>query len=115
MVYAFTETEKKKIEKMGIMVIQFKRELRRRERTIDAWRKLVRWANNVVDKLRELADKVCQIFDEVRYTIEELVFYAQGRNGSRYKMVRTISKCTGIERHCIWKMTRPAYLARNHC
>lgn len=115
MVYAFTEAEKKKIEKTGIMVIQFKCELKMVEKCAEVCRKAIRLFNDAVNKICELVDKFRQLLDDVRYAIEELVFRARGRNSSRYKMVRIISKCTGIERHCVWKMTRPVYLARSRC
>lgn len=73
MIYAFTEVEKEQIESSGMMVVEFKRNLR----MIESMGKAVSHA--------------------------------------WYKAVKTLSKCTGLEKREVWKMTRHTRLARSCC
>lgn len=119
MVLAFTEAEKAKIESSGMMVIEFKRNLKRINHTCKA----VFFALNEISKaagiLMEAIHVFCEKFDEaiddLKLAIEEIKKKVGYSNSRRYKVVKILSKCTGIEKKSIWKMTRHTYLARSCC
>lgn len=112
MVYAFSEEEKQKIEIDGLKVVEFKRYLRDFKIACDAIAELllkIKSALNLVYEIVEnFIDNLCLVAEEIneafgRYTT------------SRYKVVKALSKCTGIEKQNIWKMTRHTRLARSCC
>ena len=119
MVLAFTEAEKAKIESSGMMVIEFKRNLKRINHTCKA----VFFALNEISKaagiLMEAIHVFCEKFDEamedLELFIEEIKEKVGYSNSRRYKFVSILSKCTGIEKKSIWEMTRHMYLARSCC
>ena len=99
MVLAFTEAEKAKIESSGMMVIEFKRNLKRINHTCKA----------------VFCEKFDEAMDDLKLAIEEIKKKVGYSNSWRYKVVKILSKCTGIEKKSIWKMTRHTYLARSCC
>ena len=116
MVYAFTETEKFQIENNGMMVVEFKRELRSIERLSKAViHDLMEMAKNIGYFIRVFIEKFNEMLDELSFffvLIQENLGYSNSR---RYKMVKILSKCTGIEKKSIWKMTRHIHFARSCC
>lgn len=109
-IYAGT---KKEIEKNGVMVIEFKRQMISTEKVLnnvsnvlqELMRKIINVINPIVEKLCEIFDKIRLIIDEVR----EITGYQTSR---RYKLCKILSKYTGIEKRKLWKMTRHPWLAR---
>lgn len=86
MIYAFSEEQKKEIEKSGVMVIEV-----------------------------NLAEKMDDVFDKVSFVIEEFCNKYEKKTSRRYQVVKLLSKCTGIEKLCIWNMNRHTFLARSCC
>lgn len=119
MVYAFTEAEKKQIESRGMMVIEFKRNLR----MIESISKAVSHAWNELMKLAEMVGKVCydvckkfnEAIDDIRLVLEEITEKCDYPTSRRYRVVKILSKCTGLEKREIWRMTRRSHLARSCC
>lgn len=119
MVLAFTEAEKAKIESSGMMVIEFKRNLKR----INHIYKAIALALDEISKaygiLMEVIHVFCEKFyeamDDLKLAIEEIKKKAGYSNSWRYKVVKILSKCTGIEKKSIWKMARRTHLARSCC
>ena len=116
MVLAFTEAEKAQIESSGMMVIEFKRNLNHTCKGISL---ALNEISKTVGILMEVIHVFCEKFDEamedLKLFIEEIKEKVGYSNSQRYKFVSILSKCTGIEKKSIWKMTRHTYRARNCC
>lgn len=112
MVFAFSEEEKKQIESCGCFVVEFKMVLKRVKK---AYENIL----ECIEQIKKAAYKVGKIvrnfLDDLSFVIENINHNLNMKTSFRYKMVYVISKCTGIERKCVWKMIRPAYLARSRC
>lgn len=119
MVLAFTEAEKAQIESNGMMVIEFKRNLKRIDHTCKAISLALNEISKAAGILMEVIRVFCEKFDEamedLKLFIEEIKEKVGYSNSRRYKFVSILSKCTGIEKKSIWKMTRHTYLARSCC
>ena len=119
MVLAFTEAKKAKIESSGMMVIEFKRNLKRINHTCKAIALALDEISKAVGILMEAIHVFCEKFDEamddLKLAIEEIKEKVGYSNSWRYKVVKILSKCTGIEKKSIWKMTRRTHLARSCC
>lgn len=119
MVYAFTEAEKKQIESCGMMVVEFKRNLRMIESmskaVYRAWDRLIELAKTVGKVLYEVCNKFNEAIDDIRLAFEEIRDSYDYSTSRRYKVVKILSKCTGLEKKEVWKMTRHTRLARSCC
>lgn len=119
MIYAFTEMEKKQIESRGMMVIEFKRNLKMIESmskaVSKAWEKLMKLAETVGKVCYEVCKKFNEVVDDIRLAFEEIRENYDYPTSRRYKVVKILSKCTGLEKKEVWKMTRHTRLARSCC
>lgn len=119
MVYAFTEAEKKQIESRGMMVIEFKRNLKMIESVSkavsQAWEKLMELAEAVGKVCYEVCEKFNEVVDDIRLAFNEISEASGCPISRRYKVVKILSKCTGLEKREIWRMTRRSHLARSCC
>ena len=119
MIYAFTEVEKEQIESSGMMVVEFKRNLR----MIESMGKAVSHAWNGLMKLAEVVGRICcevckkliGMVDDIRLAFEEIQEDYDYPTSRGYKVVKILSKCTGLEKREVWKMTRYTRLARSCC
>lgn len=119
MVYAFTEIEKTQIESCGMMVVEFKHILK----STEDFRKAISKAQEIVKEaakvIREIINTFCKKLNEavdgLRFVFEEAKESYGYPISGRYKVVRMLSKCTGIEKREIWKLTRYTPLARSCC
>lgn len=119
MIYAFTEAEKKQIESCGMMVIEFKRNLKMIESmskaVSKAWEKLLKLAEAIGKVCYEFCKKFNEAIDDIRLAFEEIRENYDYPTTRRYKVVKILSKCTGLEKKEVWKMTRYTRLARSCC
>ena len=119
MVYAFTETEKKQIENCGMLVVEFKRNLKREENfgkaISKAWDSLMELAEKIGRVIGVLCEKFSEVADNVRLALEEIRENYDYPTSRRYKVVKILSKCTGLEKREVWKITRRTHLARSCC
>lgn len=119
MVYAFTEAEKKQIESRGMMVVEFKRNLMIIEKAAKViyyeWNKLLRLADAVAEVACEFCKKLIEAVDNIRLAFNEISEAFGCPISRRYKVVKILSKCTGLEKREIWRMTRRSHLARSCC
>lgn len=92
MIYAFTETEKKQIESLGVMVVEFKRNLK----MIESMSKDV---SQAWEKFKKAIDDIRLAFEEIRESYDCPTL-------RRYRVVEILSKCNGLEKKGVWKMTR---------
>lgn len=119
MVYAFTEAEKKQIENCDMLVVEFKRNIKRAENFGKAISKardsLMELAEKIGRVIGVLCEKFSEVADNVRLAFEEIRENYDYPTSRRYKVVKILSKCTGLEKQEIWKMTRRTHLARSCC
>lgn len=119
MVYAFTEAEKKQIESRGMMVVGLKRNLKMIESmskaVSKAWEKLMKLAETVGKVCYEVFKKFNEVVDDIRLAFEGIRENYDYPTSRRYKVVKILSKCTGLEKREIWRMTRRSHLARSCC
>lgn len=105
MVYAFTEAEKKQIESRGMMVVEFKRNLM-----------IIEKADKVIYEVAcEFCKKIIEAVDNIRLAFNEISEAFGCPISRRYKVVKILSKCTGLEKREIWRMPRRSHLARSCC
>lgn len=115
MIYAFSEDQKKEIEKSGMMVIEVKRYLIKKKAAKKAWKILMETVQKIHDAMMLLAEKLEDAFDKVSFVINEFCNKYGYETSRRYRAVKLLSKCTGIEKLRIWNMTRHRFLARSCC
>lgn len=119
MVYAFTEAEKKQIESYGMTVVEFKRNLRMLEgmskAVSHAWNELMKLVETVGKVCYEVCKKFNEAMDDIGLVLEEIIEKCNYPTSQRYRVVKILSKCTGLEKREIWKMMRYTRLARSCC
>lgn len=113
MVISFEEKDRAVIEAKGMTIIEFKRIFYQRAKIIgNAWSTLLDFADRFVKAWAIVKNKISEALDNVRLLFEEISEYYPRPTSARYKLVKVISKCTGIEKRDIWKITRHLYLRR---
>lgn len=119
MVYAFTEAEKKQIENCGMMVVEFKRNIKRVEKfgkaISKAWDSLMEVSEKVGKIIGIFFEKLNEAVDNIRLAFEEIKENYDYPTSRRYKVAKILSKCTGLEKREVWKITRHTRLARSCC
>lgn len=118
MVISFEEKDRTEIEAKGITIIEFKRFLYKGLKP--AVKALCSLAEYILE-YTQLILRAWNVFrkwfieavDGVKLTIEQISDYTCRPTSFRYKTVKFLSKCTGIEVHRLWKMTRRTWLARS--
>ncbi len=115
MIYAFSEDQKKEIEKSGMMVIELKRYLIKKEAAKKAWKILTETVQKIHNAMMFLTEKLEDVFDKVSFVVEKFYNKYGYKTSRRYWVVKLLSKCTGIEKKRIWNMTRHTFLARSCC
>lgn len=118
MVISFEEKDRAAIEAKGMTIIEYKRVLYRirvfhRIRNqyhalSDGVRCVLKAWNSFKKRLFEAVDSLKLLCEQIR----EVYHYP---TSFRYKAVKFISKCTGIEKWRLWTMTRRIWLARSCC
>lgn len=120
MVISFKEQDRTIIEAYGMTIIEFKRILCRMEKRIqDNWTELHNLVKDLTEKIvkawKLFEDKLLEAADGIKFLFERIREMHQCSVSLRYRFVKTLSKCTGMESQKIWKMTRHTWLARNCC
>lgn len=105
MIYAFTEEEKRIIEKNGCMVIQFKRDLKRWREICEEWERA--WTQTL-KAMREFAENLKSVLDDLRE------WFCDSEE-HKFQPVPVLSKCNGQENLFAWKLFKPYRLARSRC
>lgn len=117
MVISFEEKDRAKIEAKGMNIMEYKRTLYRiygKKITNDVI-VLVDIVNKVYEAVTLLSETIIKVVDNVKFLVEEISEYYCRPTSFRYKAVKFISKCTGIEKRRLWTMTRRTWLARSCC
>lgn len=120
MVISFKEQDRTIIEAYGMTIIEFKRILYRMEKRIqDNWTELHNLAKDLTEKIvkawKLFEDKPLEAVDNIKFLFERIRERHHCSVSLRYRFVKTLSKCTGMESQKIWKMTRHTWLARSCC
>lgn len=116
MVYAFSEEEKQRIESYGMMVVEFKRFTEKYNIVLgDLAHALEKFADMLKKAISFIASKWDEMIDTVKFYINSIREAYGYRTSLRYKVVKILSKCTGIEKLDIWKMTRHIWRPRSCC
>ena len=114
MVICFKEKDRAVIEAKGLKIIEFKRILYRAQKNFGyAWTVLKEIADRFIKAWNVLKDKFLEVVDNVKMAIEVVRDIYHYRTSFRYRDVKFLSKCTGIEMQIFWKMTRHTWLARS--
>ena len=92
MVISFEEKDRAKIEAKGVTII-------------DKFSKAVSL----------LSDAFTEAIDNVKFLAEKIIEVYHLPTSFRYKVVKFISRCTGIDIYKRWKMKRRTWLARSCC
>lgn len=112
MVIALTEEQARKIRKLGITVIEWKRCIRNNvnfgiyainkaaEKAAQAWRK-------ILDAINDFVDMAKLVIEEIK----EKFHYPVSR---RYKFVKILG-AMGYDKQRVWTLTRYTRLARSNC
>lgn len=120
MVISFKEQDRAIIEAYGMTIIDFKRILYRMEKWVrDNWTELYNLAKDLTEKIIKawelFEDKLLEAIDDMKFLFERIRETYHCSVSLRYRFVKTLSKCTGMESQKIWKMTRHTWLARSCC
>lgn len=120
MVIYFEEKDRAAIEAKGITIIEFKRFLYKDLKpAVKAWCSLAEYiaeyAQRILNAWNTFRNWFIEAVDGLKLIIEQIRDCACYPTSFRYKTVKFLSKCTGIEMLDIWKATRPAWLARSCC
>lgn len=116
MVICFEEKDRTKIEATGISIIEFKKELYKTSKTVsDAWSVLEDAVRKLAKAWSAFVDGFLEAVDKAKMVIEIVKDFYHYPTSFRYKAVKFMSKCSGIEMWKLWKMTRHTWLARSCC
>jgi len=110
------EKHREVIESKGMSIIEFKRTLYNAKKHIE---NVLECINKIGDKISKawsiLAEKFIDAVDSVKMFIETIRDVYNYPVSIRYKFVKILSKCTGLQMCKLWKMTRHTWLARSCC
>lgn len=116
MVLAFEEKDRYLIESRGLSIIEFKRcVIKLCDKVSSAIHDIGEIIFSVAEAIKKLSDFLYKIFDNIKFEIEVSMDANHLPISHRYKVVKNLSKCTGIEKRDVWKMTRHTRLARSCC
>lgn len=120
MVISFEEKDRAAIEAKGITIIEFKRFLYKDLKpVVKAWCSLkeyiTEYEQRILNALSALRKWFIEAVDGVKLIIEQISDYTCRPTSFRYKAVKFLSKCTGIDMYKLWRMTRRTWLARSCC
>lgn len=112
MVISFEEKDRAVIESNGRTIIEFKHFL---HQIGNVYQKLVYGARCIIKAWKVFKSRFYKVVDNLKLLFEEIRELYHYPTSFRYKSVKLLSKCTGIEKREIWKMTQHIWLARSCC
>lgn len=116
MILVFEEKDRSVIEANGMTIIEFKRSLYNLfKNTSDAYERIKDAIDNVIKAWEVFMDRLHKALDNVKFMVEQAMEAWHYPTSQRYRVVKILSKCTGIEKLTLWKMTRHTWLARSCC
>lgn len=123
MVLAFEEKDRYLIESRGLSIIEFKRcVIKLCDKVLSAIHEfgeiIFSVARSFEELIKNLSDFLRNLFDSAKLIseqVKEAYNYPTYQTMRRYRVVKVFSKCTGIEKRDVWKITRHTRLARSCC
>lgn len=116
MVLSFEEKDRSVIESHGMTIIEFKRSLYKLSKNASNAYEIIKDAvYNVIKAWEVFKKKFLEAIDNVKFIVEQTMEAWNYPTSRRYRFVKALSKCTGIEKHKLWKITRHTWLARSCC
>lgn len=112
MFISFEEKDRAAIEAKGMTIIEFKRHLYQMR---DTYQALINGARCVLKAWNSFKKRLCEAIDNLKLLCEQIREAYHYPTSFRYKAVKFISKCTGIEKRRLWTITRRIWLARSCC
>lgn len=114
MVIAFEEKYRLVIESNGMTIIEFKSRLYKLSETKSNAYEIIKDAIYKIEKEFEiLKTRLIEAFDNVKFMVEQTMEVWHYPTSRRYRVVKILNKCTGIEKLKLWKMTRHTWLAKS--
>lgn len=116
MVLSFEEKDRSVIESHGMIIIEFKQSLYKLIKNTSNTYEIIKYSiDNVIKALEVFKEKLLEVIDNVKFMVEQTTEAWNYPTSRRYRFVKFLSKCTGIEKRKLWKMTRHTWLARSYC
>ena len=116
MVIAFEEKDRAVIEARVTTIIEFKRRLYKLSEIARNAYEIIKDAIDKIEKAWEVfKTRFLEAIDNVKFMVEQIMETWHYPISRRYRVVKILSKCTGIEKLNLWKMTRHTWLARSYC
>ena len=116
MVIAFEEKDRAVIEARVMTIIESKRRLYKLSEIASNAYEIIKDAIDKIEKAWEVfKTRFLEAIDNVKFLLEQTMETWHYPTSRRYRVVKVISKCTGIEKMKLWKMTRHTWLARSCC
>lgn len=118
MIISFEEKDRAVIEANRMMIIEFKYMIYNANKSInESWKMLQEAVAKVIKILDEFIDRFLEIKDSVELIFEQIHEALNYPTSSRYRIVKVLSKCTGINISSVWKSTWKIkrWLARSCC
>lgn len=107
MVISFEEKDRAVIEAKGMTIIEFKRFLYKDAKTaVKTLEYLVEYAKCVLKAWNAFKKQFLKAVDSVKLIVEQISDYICHPTSFRYKVVKFLSRCTGMDIYKLWKMTR---------
>lgn len=114
MVISFEEKDRVAIESTGMMIIQYKQLLyKRAEYAAKGFVTLVDFSERITEAWERFTNRFCEAVEDVKLLIQKIFDHYHYPTSRGYKIVKFISKCTGIDIYKLWKGTRRTWLARS--
>lgn len=116
MVLSFEEKDRSVIESHGMTIIEFKQSLYKFSKNISNACEIIKdFVDNVIKALEVFKKKFLETIDNVKFLVEQAMEVWHYPTSRRYRVVKVLSKCTGIEKLKLCKTTRHTWLARSCC
>lgn len=114
MIICFEEKDRAAIESTGNSIIEYKRYIHNMQKILhDACKVLDVFSLKFKKVYEIIKEAILEAADIIKMYIEVLRDIKKQNTTFRYKVVKFISKCTGIEFYRIWKATRHIWMARD--
>lgn len=116
MVLSFEEKDRSVIESHGMTIIEFKQSLYKLfKNTSNAYERIKDAIDNVIKAWKVFKEILLEVINNVKFMVEQTAERWHYQTSMRYRFVKVLSKCTGIEKRKLWKLTRHTWLARSYC
>lgn len=114
MIICFEEKNRAAIEATGNSIIEYKRYIYNNQKNLhDVCKVIIDFSLKLKKVYKVFKEVLLEAVDILKMYVEVIKDTYEQQTTLRYKVVKFISKCTGIELYRIWKETRHTWLARS--